>query len=448
MRVRRGGGLSIVIVLTVASLGNVSIDQRLVQAAKAQDHSAVRALVTEGADVNATQADGTTALHWAAYWENHETADLLIRLGAGVNAENELGATPLWVSSIHGSAAMIERLLNAGANVNVALPGGETPLMTAARTGVVDAVRLLLIHGADVNATERSQGQTALMWAVVQQHPDVVRLLIEHGADVRARSDIRRVVVNTGLAGGDAAFDPRSVVLEERGGYTPLLFAARNGDVESAALLLDAGADVNDTAPTGTSVLVVAAHSGHGAAAMFLLEQGADPNAADAGYTVLQAAILRDDQQLVKALLAHGADPNTRLLTATPVRRLGRDWAMNGNWIGATPFWMAAMFADAGMMRDLAAGGADPTLAIEDGTTPLMALLSGRGRARGPSPAQLGNSSSSILEAARIAVDVGVDLNAVDEAGHTALHYATSRKMDSVVELLVSRGATLDVKDN
>ena len=445
MRARRPVGLLMVIVLGLINLGNTSIDLRLVQAAKDQDHSAVRALLEDGADVNATQPDGTTALHWAAYWDDSDTANLLIRLDARVNAENELGATPLWVSCIHGSAAMIDRLLKAGANVNAALPGGETPLMTAARTGIVDAVKLLLAHGAEVNAAEHSRGQTALMWAVAQQHPDVVRVLIQHDADVRARSHVRPVVVNTGTAGGDADFDPSSVVIEERGGYTPLLFAARLGDVESAKLLLGAGADINETAPTGTSSLVVAAHGGHTALAMFLLEQGADPNAADAGYTALHTAILRGDQELVKALLVYGADPNMRLLTATPARRLGQDWAMDWTWIGATPFWMAAMFADVTMMRDLAEGGAVPTLTMEDGTTPLMAPLSMRDRRPGSDRAQV---ESSTLEAVRTAVELGVDVNAMNEAGNTALHYAASRGLDSVVEFLVSRGARLDVKND
>lgn len=445
MRVGRVGEVLITIGLALVSLGNISIDQRLVEAAKSQDYSVVRTLLQEGADVNASEPDGTTALHWATYWDDSETAALLIRRGARVDAKNELGATPLWVSCIHGSTAMIERLLTAGADVNVALPGAETPLMTAARTGIVDAVKVLLTHGANVNAKERSRGQTALMWAVAQQHPEVVSLLIEYGADVRARSHIRRVVVNTGTAGGNANFDPSMVVIEERGGYTPLLFAARHGDVESARLLLDAGADVTETAPTGTSSLVVAAHSGHTALAMFLLKRGADPNAADAGYTALHAAILRGDHELLNALLAHEADPNNRLLTATPARRLGRDWAMDWTWIGATPFWMAAMFADATMMRHLAEAGAVPILTMEDGTTPLMAPLSMKTRRPGSDPAQAENST---LEAVRTAVELGVNVNALNETGNAALHYAASRQLDSVVEFLVSRGARLNVKND
>ena len=435
---------SAVVLLALVSVGNAANDARLVQAARDQDAASVRALLAEGADVNATQPDGTTALHWAAHWDDLDTADLLIRRDANVNAMNELGATPLWVSCVHGGAPMIERLLQAGADVNAALPSGETPLMTAARTGIVEAVRALLNHGADVDAIELSRGQTALMWAVAQRHTDVAGLLIQHGADVRARSSIRRVIVNTGTAGGDAQFEGSMVVPEDRGGYTALLFAARHGDVESARLLLDAGADANDTAPTGTSALVVAAHGGHTALARFLLEKGADPNAADAGYGALHAAILRGDHELLLALLAHGAEPNTRLARATPFRRLGRDWAMDWTWVGATPFWMAAMFADAAMMQTLAAGGAVPSSTMEDGTTPVMAPLAMRDRRPGSDRALV---ETSTLEAVRTAAELGVDLHAADDAGNTALHYAAASAFDSVVEFLVSRGAELDLKN-
>ena len=436
---------SAIVVLALASSAGAANDASLVQAARARDHAAVSALLDGGADVNATQPDGTTALHWAAHWDDDDTAELLIRSGAGVNAVNELGATPLWLASVHGSASMIGRLLRAGAEVDAALPSGETPLMTAARTGMSDAVRALLLHGADPNAMERSRAQTALMWAVAQRHPAVVRLLIEYGADIRARSAVRRVVVNVGTAGGDAEFDgSRMVVPEHRGGYTPLLFAARHGDVESAELLLDAGADVNDTAPSGTSALVVAAHGGHTALARYLLDRGAEPDAGGAGYTALQAAVLRGDDELLDALLAHGADPNLRLARATPARRLSRDWAMDYTWVGATPFWMATMFGDAAMMRALAAGGGVPGATLEDGTTSLMAPLARRHRRPG---SDLAAVEAGTLEAVRTAAELGVDIHAANAAGNTALHYAAASAFDSVVELLVGRGADLELKN-
>ena len=231
---------SVMCVSLVISVGAAGDDRRLIQAAKDQDHKAVLALLKQGIDVNATQPDGATALHWAAYSNVDRTADLLIRAGADVNAKNELGATPLWLAANEGNAGMIERLLKAGADPNVALSGGETPLMSAARTGMTDAVRLLLVHGANVNAAERARGQTALMWAAARAHDDVVRVLLEVGADVHARSNVRHRWVNTGRASevGDTDGTP---VEEARGGFTPLLFAARNGHIEAAKVLIAAG---------------------------------------------------------------------------------------------------------------------------------------------------------------------------------------------------------------
>jgi ankyrin repeat protein len=206
-------------------------------------------------DVNARQPDGATALHWAAHWDDLEAADLLIHAGANVNAANDLAVTPLALSCENGNTAMVDKLLQAGAYPNAAVETGETALMTASRGGSLGAVEALLTRGADVNAKEPSRGQTALMWAVAQQHPAIVRALIEHGADIHARSHVRHVYVNRG---------GRSNGEIEQGGFTPLLFAARQGDINSAELLLAAGANVNETAPDGTSALVVAAHSGHG----------------------------------------------------------------------------------------------------------------------------------------------------------------------------------------
>ncbi len=456
--------------LAVSSLAlstSAPADPPLIEAVKNQDTTAVRALLQERADVNAPQPDGATALHWAAYHDDQATADLLIRAGANVNATNELGATPLWLACTNGSAAMIETLLTAGADPNTALPEGETPLMTASRTGIAGAVRLLLAHGADVNVTEHSRGQTALMWALAQHHHEVVRALLEHGADVHARSDSRRRLVHADSVNA-SQYDQG--VEEDRGGFTPLLFAARHGDVDSARLLLAAGANVNDAAPTGASVLVVAAHSGHGVLAAFLLDKGADPNAAGAGYTAVHAAVLRGDLELVRTLLAHGADPNARLTKGTPVRRTSQDWALNPSFVSATPFWLAARFGEPEIMRSLAASGADPLLRTEElwkpvraraggvgppevvggFVTPLMAAVAGdrtRGRLFLITQADSDEEERYILEAARLAVDLGGDVNAVGEASNTALHTAASRRLNTVVQLLADRGAELDVKN-
>jgi len=436
-------------------------DLPLVEAVKSQNKEAVRALLKQSVDVNAPQADGATALHWAAYWDDQETASLLIRAGAAVNWADEHGVTPLWLACNNGSAPMVGTLLKAGANPNIALSSGETPLMTASRTGDAGAVRLLLAHGADPNAREGSRGQTALMWAVAQQHSDVVRALVEHGADIHARSDVRPQVVNTGGDGNNAltSGNPPHPAEIAQGGFTPLLFAAQHGDLDSARLLLEVGANVNDTAPAGMSALVVAAHSSHGALAAFLVDKGADANAADAGYTALHAAVLRGDLELVKALLAHGANPNAPLIRGTVTRRNSADWELGHILVGATPFWLAARFVEPGIMRVLAANGADP-LFTKDGTTALMVAMGTVGGATGVDRLSRGGSNRGryeippdpdederTLEAAELAIELGADVNAVDRAGDTALHVAAARRLNAVIELLANSGARLDVKN-
>ena len=472
----------IVPLLSVVSLAAAS-DLRLVEAVRNGDSEAVRALLQEQVDVNARQGDGATALHWAVYREDLDTAELLIRAAADVNVANDLGATPLYLACENGASAMVETLLTAGANPNAALPSGETTIMTAARTGSVDAVEALLAHGANVNVRETTQGQTALMWAAAQRHTGVVEVLIEAGADVQARSQIRRVRVmgvvsrtidapSGGAAPPGGAGSPRrggrdGAVVEE-GGFTPLLFAARQGDVDAARLLLAAGADVNDTAPLGTSVLVVAAQSGHGALGEFLLEQGADPNAAGAGYTPLHAAVLAGKVDLVRALLAHGADPNVPLTNGSPIGRTSKELRVDAALRGATPFFLAAKFAEAEIMRVLVAGGADPLAGLDDGRTPLMmaAGLGSRGfsdngeagedrRTRFLDPAQVAlalgqdadqrSTMGSGIDAVKLAVEWGADVNAASRAGDTALHGAALHGFKTVAQFLVDRGARLDV---
>ena len=466
--------------LLAASLSGVhAADQPLADAAQRADWGAVRALVEQGVEVTVRQGDGATALHWAAYWNDTDIAGLLIDVGADVNAANDLGVTPLWAAAENRSAAMVERLLDAGADPDAALLSGETPLMTAARVGAADVARQLLAAGADTAATG-GRRQTALMWAVAQGHADVVEALLEHGAAVDARSDVWTEVVKT----TPEPWNPEYVTEISQGGYTPLLFAARVGELASARLLVAAGADVNDQPPYGTSAAVVAAHSGHADVAAFLLQEGADPNAAGAGYTALHAAILHKDAKLVRALLDHGADPDAPVRSSTPVRRDAVDFYLHPSYVGATPFWLAARFNAPDIMRLLLERGADPravhypqywpgSLSIRDervqveegGTTALMAAAGLGGRdplfavdrlsriaesapvrstRREPDPAL---RERMMLDAITIAAEQGIDVNVANAEGNTALHAAAGRGYDSVVEYLVAQGARVDVRN-
>ena len=426
-------------------------DLRLIQAVKGQDDAAARALMARHADVNAQQGDGTTALHWAAYNDDLAVADALIRAGARVDAANDLGSTPLHLACNNRGAAMVERLLAAKANPNAKLLDGETVLMTCARAGSAAAVKSLLVHGADPKAKEPAHLQTALMWAAANNHPDVTALLIEFGADVRARSrSYEQTVVGeqTQRAGRE---ELNYEVM--RGGSTPLLFAARSGDGASARALLAAGADPNDTLPDGTSALVLAAHSGHRDVALALLDKGANPNDLGIGYTALHAAVLRGDLELVKALVAHRADPNLRMTKATPVRRNSTDYFLLAPLIGVTPYLLAAKFLEPEMMQVLLAGGADPKITMPDGATALM-LAAGEGSPtnadrRGVNVIDFGKvePESKVVPAVQSAWNASADVTASDTAGNTALHAAVTHRYVTVVQFLVDHGAPVTVRN-
>ncbi|MCH7747099.1 MAG: ankyrin repeat domain-containing protein [Acidobacteria bacterium] len=455
----------------------------LIEAVRNQDHDAVRALLTEQVDVNAPQPDGATALHWAVHWENLELADLLIGAGADVNVANDLEVTPLVMACTSGNAALVGRLLVAGADPNATLASGETVLMAAARAGSLEAVDALVDRGAEVNATETTRGQSALMWAVANRHPEITRALLDHGADVHARSSTRTLVFSMG-GSRSAGSASGGISLEEveQGGSTPLLFAARSGDLESARLLVAAGADVEDTTADGNTALVIAAHSGHGSLAAYLLDEGADANAAPLGYTALHAAVVRGNLldrdvlnldpgagvSLVRALVAHGADPNARLIKGTPVRRWSHDFAFMARWVGATPLWLAAKFLEVDMMRVLVEAGADLRLASSNGTTPLMAAA-GLGYSWGGGSAFIKNrrdfssynpvASAELgtripeaeerraLETVTVALELGADVNAANDGGDTALHAAASLGMNTVIELLMDRGGDVSAEN-
>jgi ankyrin repeat protein len=419
----------------------------LVDAAKNGDVPTLRALVQAKADVNAAEGDGTTALHWASYRDDLESADLLIRAGARVNAATDLGVTPLWTASQNGSALMVEKLLAAGANPNAALLLGETPVMVAARSGHAAVVEQLLAKGANPNA-RAARGQTALMWAAAQKHPDVVKVLIAHRADAQARSEAwsqMMAVPPHGL--------PEYNRMIPHGGDTALMFAARSGDVTSAKLLVAAGADVNDADAWGVSAAAMAAHAGHRELVEFLLEVGADANAAKAGFAPLHAAIMRRDEKMVTALLAHGANANTPVRAWTPMRRSSKDYHFDPELVGATPFWLAARFSTPGVMRVLLKHGADARVVHRvsyhagEGAIPrtevTTALMAATGMGGGTAWVQPDRSEREalMLEAVKLAVELGIDVNAANADGRTALDAAKALKYETVAAFLVEHGA-------
>jgi ankyrin repeat protein len=434
------------LLLSLAGLDAAAADLTLVDAVKAANTSAVRTLLAQRVDVNAPQPDGTTALHWAAHGDDAALVELLIQAGADAKAANRYGVTPLWLACMNGNAASVEMLLKAGADANTVLPEGETVLMTAARTGKAEAVRVLLQHGANVDTKENWHGQTALMWAAAEGHASVIDALVQRGADLRARSN---------------------------GGFTALLFAAREGQIGAVQALLAAGADLNEALPArrgretstspgvaaaqaevGLNAFLLAAANAHYELAAMLLDKGADPNAAPQGWTALhQVSWVRktgvagsnnpapegsgnmDGLEFVRRLVAKGAAVNARV-TKQPSMGL-----TTLNAIGATPFLLAARTADADLMRVLAQLGADPTLPNGDNTTPLM-VAAGVGT---QNPGEDPGTEPEVLQAVALALELGNDLNAVDNNGETAMHGAAYKHVPSVVQFLAEKGARMDV---
>lgn len=414
----------------------------LVAAARSGDVATVAALLKRKADVKAHDAEGATALHWAVHNGNRASVTALIAAGATVNAANDYGVTPLMLAIENRDAVSVETLLKAGALPGSALPTGETTLMMAARVGEPAIITRLLAAGADVNAHEHTRGQTALMWALAEGHAPVVKMLLEAGADPRARSAT---------------------------GYTPLTFAARDGRLDLGESLVAAGADINATADDGMSVLHVATVRGQVAFAEHLLAKGANPNAAGPGFTPLHWAVGRWDtlttkdyqvgraewqvmsgipesQKLafVTLLIDKGADVNARATKSPPRLGFGRSpRTMDPSCeIGATPFMFAAMGGEAEVMRLLVARGADPKLASNDGTTALI-------MAAGVNYLSTENDvpESRYFDAAKAAIEFGVDINAANSGGNTALHATAWSGFLSITKLLVERGARLDLKN-
>ncbi|MBV8905185.1 MAG: ankyrin repeat domain-containing protein [Acidobacteriia bacterium] len=462
----------------------------LIDAVKHGDAATVRSLLAGKADINAMDPEGATALHWAAEMNQPALAALLIDAGAKVNAVTRYNITPLSLAAKAGSATIVERLLEAGVDPNSVSEEGETALMTAARTGDVQTLKTLLVHGAKVDAMEPFRGQTALMWAAGEGNAGAAAMLIEFGASVKAKS---------------------------KAGFTPFLFAVRNHHIDAMKVLLEHGANVNDTAPDGTTALNMAIANAYYDLASVLLDYKADPNAPDPNGSPLhsigwmrkpgtpwEAAGLGEDPlgpprqtgdvgspELAKKLLEHGADPNARIswremhmtvglgTTRNPPNiPLGRHYL---SFVGATPFYVAARNGDAPYMQLLVEHGADPKLSTEVGVTPLMAAA-GLDYYEGETPGPFnGVPEAERLEAVKLALDLGNDINAQTHFGDypmigsteytlldyplnmndlldlgvgdprfdgcTALFGAVISNQPSIVQYLVDHGAHLDARN-
>jgi ankyrin repeat protein len=497
------------------------------------------------ADVNAPQADGATALHWAVFHSDKELVDILLRAGANPKAANREGATPLWLASVNGNAPIISALITAGADPNEKLPLGRSPLMLASRTGDVATMKVLLDHGADPNAKETLRGTTPLMWAADEGHAAAIKLLIERGADIKARSDMaergrgpalgkandpRKQVAaqgaalaagnaldlsqlsglrgdNNGIGGGgragagrgagagqaaaggrgggrgrgaggaaganganqDAGFDQTDdaavaafgfrnrPVVKDGGALTPLIYAVRANDLESVKVLLDAGADVNQTSGYGWSPLLVATQNRYYKLGEYLINRGADVNLTNKGaWTPLYLATDNrniesgdypvrkpdmDHLEFIKSLLNKGADVNARMKDSTETRTVFTNQWLDEN--GATAFFRASQSGDIELMKLLLAHGADPKIDTAFHVTALQ-VAAGIGWVEGITYEW---SPQATFEACKMLVDLGLDVNAQADTGRTALHGAAHKGRTDVIQLLVDHGAKLDVRD-
>ena len=432
-------------VVVVAVLGAGAFvdaaDAPLARAVQQMDRAAITRLLDQRTDVNAAQADGTTALHWATHHDDVELVKKLLAGGADVRRANRYGVTPISLACTNGNTVMVERLLEAGADPNTTMPGGETILMTAARTGTVAVVQTLIARGANVHAKEPRGGQTALMWAAAEGHVEVIDALIKAGADFRSPLP---------------------------SGFTPLMFTVREGRIGATKALLKAGADVNEAVQVkaqpklppeqravrgGTTPLNISVQNAHYELASVLLEAGADPNTDKLGYTVLHALVrtrnpgIGDNEpgpqgsgsmtslELVKQLVARGANVNARMTRRANLTNT------RFHEIGATPFLLAAVTADTELMRALVAEGADPKLMNDERSTALMAAA-GLGTR---SPGEDAGTEEEVVEALDYLLTLGLDINAVDAHGETAMHGAAYKNLPMAVKFLADKGARIDV---
>ena len=471
----------------IGSLRAIEEVPRLVEAARQGDTASLRAQLQTGVRPTVASADGTTALHWAAFHGDLEEVELLLKAGAKATVKNRYGVAPLSLAAEAGSRVVIERLIQAGADANTALPGGETALHTAARNGSPEAVEVLLERGAQVDPIEETRAQTPLMWAAARGHVEAMKVLVDWGADMYARSRMppepeglgiyepysARSIGGrgTGVTGGTITNLGKSKEQEiapdanAYGQMTPLIMAVRENQVEAVHLLLDRGANVNDKAVVlkrggAASALVLAVANANYELAVDLLKHGADATSAEQGWTALHELSYGRSEKyatrrngpgwtpgpqlkggvsgldLARELVHHGAAVDARI-----TRPMATGYRGGPNKIGATPFFLAAKAADFELMRVLKELGADPSLTNVDGETPLFAALNGvAGEDQAP-PAEL-------LETAKVCLEFKCDFNkpakASDgSAGWTPLHTAASRGLNDIITLLVEHGASL-----
>jgi uncharacterized protein len=449
----RTASLCLALGLMAQGIGYAAGDSAAANAAQNRDMTTLRTLVRQKADVNATQPDGTTALHWAAHWNDLDTVKLLLAAGANAKAANRYGASPLSEAVVTGNTALVEALLKAGAPANtLATPDGETVLMTAARGGNADVVKMLLDGGAEVNARESYKNQTALMWAAAERHTDIVKLLMQRGADWKMRS-VDRETKPPRLSAAS------SISPIARGGFTALGFSAREGDIPSAKAMLDGGADVNYGDVDNTSALVVAIMNKQFSFAKFLLDRGADPNTVDAyGRTPVYAIVdIRNEDwstlpnrktddplpalDILKELIAKGAKLDVPLTKPLPGRS-GMDSGDTSLNAGATALMRAARSADVVAMKLLLEKGANPKLATNEGNNALMFAAGVGWRDK-----YTKGTEAEALEALKIMKATGLDVRTANSRGETALHGAADRGADTIVQYLVDNGADPNAKN-
>lgn len=423
-------------------------DFRLVEAARNHDGAALQSLLKQKVDVNLPDVEGMTPLIWAAHSDDLDAVKLLLAAGANAKAGNRYDVTALSEAANCGDGAMIEALVKAGADVNAPVGEGETPLMTASRTGSAMGVKALLAAGANVNATDKYRGETALMWAVAENHADVAKLLVAAGADVNARSTLYDFNFRKVATGGTQA-------VYSRGGLTALMFAARQGAIESGQILLDAGADINKPEPDyGFTPLLEAIFNDHYDFAAMLVNHKASLKEGALYLTVEMRNLdyqgnrprkavtgKLDELGFINYLLSHGADPNGPMTVKIPPRA-----AQNTAVIphGYTPFMRAARSADLETMKLLVAHGADPNKAADDRNTPLIVAGAGMGvRFQGGED----KPEADFVECMKLLVAAGGDVNAVNDRGDTAMHGAAARGADQIVQFLADHGAKLDIRN-